>query len=102
MRMLEHEGFAHDKYIDIFDGGPTMVAPTDRIRSIMDAVESRVARIGAVDGERRLATAGRLAGWRAAYAVMEPLGDGEVGIDPVGAELLKVDVGDTIMHVWRT
>jgi arginine N-succinyltransferase len=79
-----------------------MVAPTDRIRSIMDAVESRVARIGVTDGERRLATAGRLAGWRAAYALMEPLGDGEIAIDPLGAELLKVGVGDTVMHVGRT
>jgi arginine N-succinyltransferase len=102
MRMLEHEGFAHDKYVDIFDGGPTMVAHTDRIRSIVDAVESRVARIGDVDGERRLATAGRLAGWRAAYATVELLGDGEIAIDPVGAGLLKVGIGDTVMHVGRT
>jgi arginine N-succinyltransferase len=103
MRMLEHEGFHHDKYIDIFDGGPTMVAPTDRIRSIQDAVESRIAAIGEVpNGERRLASAGRLANWRAAYATMEPLGDGEIAIDPLGAELLKVEVGDAIMHVGRT
>ena len=101
MRMLEHEGFAHDKYIDIFDGGPTMVAHTDRIRSIQDAVESRVARIGDVEGERRLATAGRLAGWRAAYADIEVLDGGEVAIDPEGARLLGVKEGDTVMHVGR-
>jgi hypothetical protein len=33
---------------------------------------------------------------------MEPLGDGEIAIDPLGAELLKVGVGDTVMHVGRT
>jgi arginine N-succinyltransferase len=100
MRMLEHEGFTHDKYIDIFDGGPTMLAHTDRIRSVTDAVESRVARIGDVSGERRLATAGRLAGWRAAYGNIEIQGD-EVAIDAEGAKLLNVAEGDMIMHVAR-
>jgi len=101
MRMLEHEGFVHDKYIDIFDGGPTMVAHTDRIQAIRDAVEHRVARIGDVQGERRLATAGRLATWRAGYAEIETLGDGEIAIDEKGARLLSVREGDTIMHVGR-
>ena len=27
MRMLEHEGFVFDRYVDIFDGGPTVTAP---------------------------------------------------------------------------
>jgi arginine N-succinyltransferase len=27
--MLEEEGFTFDRYIDIFDGGPTVTAPTD-------------------------------------------------------------------------
>jgi arginine N-succinyltransferase len=43
-KMLEAEGFAFDSYIDIFDGGPTMSARTDQIRTIrkchtMDAPE---------------------------------------------------------------
>ncbi|MBS0502894.1 MAG: arginine N-succinyltransferase [Proteobacteria bacterium] len=102
MRMLEHEGFAHDKYIDIFDGGPTMVAYTDRIRSIQSAVESRVARIGDVIGERRLATAGRLATWRAAYAEIEVYEGGDIALDELGAKLLNVSVGDYVTHVGRT
>jgi arginine N-succinyltransferase len=101
MRMLEHEGFTHDKYIDIFDGGPTMLAHTDRIRSIQEAVESPVARIAENEGERRLATAGRLAAWRAAYAQIEVLESGEIAIDPEGARLLGVKEGDQVMHVGR-
>jgi arginine N-succinyltransferase len=101
MRMLEHEGFNHDKYIDIFDGGPTMVAHTDRIASIRESVESRVARVGEVDGERRLATAGRLAGWRAAYAQVEVLEGNDIAIDANGARALGVSEGDTVMHVGR-
>lgn len=102
MRMLEHEGFTHDKYIDIFDGGPTMVAHTDRIRSIETAIESRIARIEALDGERRLASRGRLIGFRAAYAHITELGDGDIAIDPDGARLLGVEVGDSICHVGRS
>ena len=102
MRMLETEGFQHDKYVDIFDGGPTMVARTDRIRSIVDAAESRVVRVSAIEGERRLVTTGRLASWRGAYAQVEMLEGEEIAIDPAGADLLGVGVGDTIMHVGRT
>jgi arginine N-succinyltransferase len=78
-----------------------MVAHTDRIQAIRDAIEHRVGRIGTVEGERRLATAGRLAGWRAAYAAIETLGPDEIAIDPEGARLLGVREGDTVMHVGR-
>ena len=37
MRMLEHEGFDCDGYVDIFDGGPTMTARTDQIRTVREA-----------------------------------------------------------------
>jgi arginine N-succinyltransferase len=102
MRMLEHEGFVHDKYIDIFDGGPTMVAHTDRILAVREAKVSRVARMGAAVGERRLCTAGHLAGWRAAYAEVQPLSGDEVAIDEAGAALLGLGIGDTVTHVGRT
>jgi len=39
MRMLENEGFSWESYIDIFDGGPTMTARTDQVRSVRDARE---------------------------------------------------------------
>ena len=45
MRMLEREGFAHDGYIDIFDGGPTMVAATDQIRTMREARELVIAAV---------------------------------------------------------
>jgi len=101
MRMLETEGFVHDKYIDIFDGGPTMVAQTDRIRSIETARVQRIARIEEHDGERRLASCGRLIDFRAAYARIKPLDDDAVAIDPESAERLRARIGDCICHVGR-
>ena len=41
MRMLEEEGFAYEGYVDIFDGGPTMTARTDRVRSICEGGAGR-------------------------------------------------------------
>src|SRR3546814_18939505 len=37
MRMLEKEGFQQGDYVDIFDGGPTMVVQTDQVRPLSDA-----------------------------------------------------------------
>jgi arginine/ornithine N-succinyltransferase beta subunit len=35
--MLEDEGFTRSGLIDIFDGGPTVTAPRDHIRTIRNA-----------------------------------------------------------------
>ncbi len=36
-RLLEAEGFRFDGYVYIFDGGPTMAAPRDQIRTVKDS-----------------------------------------------------------------
>lgn len=101
MRMLEDEGFVHDNYIDIFDGGPTMIAPTDRIATIRDAREATVTAIGlADDGDAALVAAGRLAGYRATFGTVSGSGD-EVMIDAGAAEVLGVGVGDQVTVVGR-
>ncbi len=41
MRMLEDEGFRAEGYVDIFDGGPTMVAWTDNVTSVKNACHAR-------------------------------------------------------------
>ena len=46
LRMLEHEGFVFDRYIDIFDGGPTVTAATDQIRTIREFGPRRWPRSG--------------------------------------------------------
>ncbi|WP_156678284.1 arginine N-succinyltransferase [Sphingomonas profundi] len=100
MRMLEHEGFRHDGYVDIFDGGPTMAAPTDLIRSIRDAQPARVAAIGGPPGGKALIATGHLADFRAAYGRVAP-GGGGVAIDEAAAALLGVAAGDEVLHVGR-
>ncbi|HTG39661.1 arginine N-succinyltransferase [Sphingomonas sp.] len=99
MRMLEGEGFRHDGYIDIFDGGPTMTARTDTVKSIRDARRATVASL-AEGGEARLVASGRLGDFRCAFG---KVGDGDDGVtlDPDCAALLGVEVGGTVLHVER-
>ncbi len=105
MRMLEVEGFAWENYIDIFDGGPTMTVRTDQIRSVREAQVQTVTGIDAglgehSRGEKRLASVGHLAGFRAAYGWTEPR-EGGVALDPTCAANLGVKEGDSVTHVAR-
>mgnify|MGYP001579546315 CR=1 FL=1 len=105
MRMLENEGFAWENYVDIFDGGPTMTARTDQIRSVREARDVEVVEISAqlgeqLGGDKKLITVGRLHDFKAAYGwTLER--DGGLAIDEVSAATLGLSVGDIITHVAR-
>ena len=101
MRMLENEGFTHDGYIDIFDGGPTMTAMTDAIRAIREAREAVVSGIDGAAGRKVLAAAGSLTDFRAAYARVEGAGRNALTIEAEAAALLGVGPGDRLLHVAR-
>ncbi len=100
MRMLENEGFAFENYIDIFDGGPTMTAKTDQVRTIREARSTTVAAIDNDGGEPALIATGRLADFRCAYGRLRPCGDG-VAIDRTCATALAVSEDAEISHVGR-
>lgn len=105
MRMLEVEGFAWENYIDIFDGGPTMTARTDQIRSVREASDDVLSAIDPalgehLAGEKRLLTHGRLGDFRATYGWIAPHGDG-IALDPAAAKALGVEPGVTLTHVAR-
>ncbi len=100
MRMLEAEGFAYEGYLDIFDGGPTMTARTDQVRSIAEARCDTVIQSDSTTGERALLAAGRLADFRCCYGRCEAAEDGVV-IDQAAADLLRVGAGDTVWSVAR-
>jgi arginine N-succinyltransferase len=98
MRMLEAEGFAYEGYIDIFDGGPTMVAQTDQIRTIATAKDAKLIATGLADEEQSLIAAGRLQNFRVTWGVVEDR-DGGVALNPKAAAALGATIGDTISHV---
>ena len=99
MRMLEEEGFACEGYVDIFDGGPTMTVPTDRVRTVRDAGEAAIETIGIDRGHRAILSAGRLADFRSTLG--EVSFSGGLGIDEQAAAALDVRIGDVILHTAR-
>jgi arginine N-succinyltransferase len=102
LRMLEDEGFIYDRYVDIFDGGPTVTAPTDRIRTVRESRTEKVAAIGAVDGPKKMMlAAGRLKSFRACCGGAKRVERKGVAISQQTADLLEVGVGDPILVVQR-
>ena len=99
MRMLENEGFAFENYIDIFDGGPTMTARTDQVKTVREARSVTLSALEA-GGEPALVAAGSLAEFRCAYGRIHIRDDG-VALDPVTAELLDVRPRDEVIYVAR-
>jgi arginine N-succinyltransferase len=101
LRMLEHEGFVFDRYVDIFDGGPTVTARTDDIRTVREAREDKIAEIGEGGTQKVLAAAGRLKDFRACCASVRKLPKKGLMIDRLAAELLELEVGDTVLTVAK-
>jgi arginine N-succinyltransferase len=101
LRMLEQEGFTFDRYIDIFDGGPTVTAPTDQIRTIREAHSHKVAEISDGGPAKMLVASGRLQDFRACCASVKKLPKKGICIDREAAELLEIEVGDEIVAATR-
>ena len=101
LRMLEEEGFSYDRYIDIFDGGPTVTARTDQIRTIRQSTAETIAEIGEGGRTKMLVATGRLKDFRACCASVKRMGKKGICIDREAAELLEAKVGDTLLAVVR-
>jgi arginine N-succinyltransferase len=101
MKMLEAEGFFYDRYVDIFDGGPTVTVATDQIRTIRESHFDTVAEIGSGGAQKMLVAAGRLNDFRACCASVRKVPNAGLCIDKEAAELLQVGPGDRILAVAR-
>ena len=101
LRMLEEEGFVYDRYVDIFDGGPTVTAPTDRIRTVRESGLETIVEIADGGRTKMLVATGRLREFRACCASVRRMPRKGISIDPDAAELLGIDVGDQVLTVAR-
>jgi len=100
MKMLESEGFRFDRYVDIFDGGPTVTAPTDEIRTVRDAQSLTVAEIGEGGTQKMIVAAGQLESFRACFT-SATVSRGRITLDPEAAALLEVGEGEDVAAVSR-
>lgn len=101
LKMLEAEGFVYDRYIDIFDGGPTVTVATDQIRTIRESGLETVAEIGQAGAHKMLLAAGRLNDFRACCASVGRIPRKGLCLDADTAALLEVGKGDKVLAVPR-
>ena len=102
MKMLEGEGFSYDCYIDIFDGGPTMIAATDQIRTVRDSREMEIADVAdEVEGPNMLLAAGRLTRFNCCCSNARTLDDGRVVLAREAAAMLGLGPGDQVLGMGR-
>ena len=101
MRMLENEGFHYENYVDIFDGGPTMIARTDEVKSVRESEQGEIASTNLEQGERAIIATGKLSTFRACYGARGVGADGKISIDSVAADVLDVKPGDMVWSVAR-
>ncbi|HEU0284317.1 MAG TPA: arginine N-succinyltransferase, partial [Sphingomicrobium sp.] len=101
LRMLEAEGFSYDRYIDIFDGGPTVTARVDDLRTVDESEEETIVEITPGGKTKMLLAYGRLKEFTACCATVKRAGRKGICIDPEAAELLGVKEGDKVLAVKR-
>ena len=101
LKMLEEEGFVFDRYIDIFDGGPTVTADTDRIRTVREAAYETVLEVGDGGKQRVLLATGKLHDFVACGANVRRVARKGLCINSEAARLLGVKAGDQVLAVNR-
>jgi arginine N-succinyltransferase len=94
--MLLDEGFVDDGYVDIFDGGPTLVARIDNVRTISAARWATLANV-APGGEPALVATGEGAAFRVAAGLAGWSTTGDLAIEAGLAQALQVAPGAELL-----
>lgn len=94
LEMLITEGFHAGDYVDIFDGGPTVVADIDSVKTVREA-QNMVFTGAGTGSERSLIAAGKGANFRVARGNVDPHGL----MDQALATALRLQSGDSMLVV---
>ncbi|CAN5131465.1 arginine N-succinyltransferase [soil metagenome] len=101
MRMLEAEGFKNAGYVDIFDGGPTMVGQIDSLRTVAEARDVTLSGTHTERGDKVLIARGKRADYRCSYGQVVEGEDGTAALDAASIALLGLSPGDSFSMVGR-
>lgn len=101
MRMLETEGFDNAGYVDIFDGGPTMVGQIDQLKTIAAARDVALSATHEKGGDRMLIATGRLADYRCTWGFVQESADGSLSLDTASAARIGLQTGDLFTMAGR-
>ncbi|MGB3740135.1 MAG: arginine N-succinyltransferase [Pontixanthobacter sp.] len=97
LQMLVDEGFDVEDYIDIFDGGPTVVCDIDKVRSVRESCRTTVNRIETdlAFPKMSLVASGSGAQFRVARGTVDSTGC----INHALAKTLTLRPGDAFVHI---
>lgn len=103
MALLLEEGFRNEGYMDIFDGGPTLFAAIDDVKTVRESRDDLVVAINSDLAGRAgvadfLACLGEAAAFRAARGALIASPDGGIILDAALAEALGAVEGDQVRH----
>lgn len=98
--MLERQGFKYTGYIDIFDGGPTLVAERTAIHVVTHSQLGTIAKIEELpeDAEKCMMSNNQFETFRCAVGRVEVLSDGGLRITPRLARRAGLALGDTVRY----
>jgi arginine N-succinyltransferase len=99
-KLLEAQGFRYDGLVDVFDGGPLMVARKELLAGVKDSAIAALADGDPEDGAAvdALISNDRFSDFRACWSQVS-LRDGEVRAPQATAQALNVNAGDRV-RVW--
>ncbi|MBZ9648583.1 MULTISPECIES: arginine N-succinyltransferase [Sphingomonadaceae] len=101
MRMLETEGFDNAGYVDIFDGGPTMVGQIDQLKTIAAARDVTLSATHEKGGDKMLIATGKLADYRCTWGFVQQDDSGAVSLDAASAARLGLETGGSFTMAGR-
>ena len=98
--MLERQGFKYTGYVDIFDGGPTLVAEREKVDVVQNSIVGKVVTISELPEEttKHMVSNDQLISFRCAVGRLHAGSDGAVHITPRLAKRAGLAVGDTLRY----
>lgn len=104
LKILATEGFRPTGMVDIFDGGPILGCPLDKIQTAKASSQAQVAEI---QGELTASTSRHLIAatpetrsqFRACLGCVQELEQGRIGVDAASAAALSLRLQDTVRYV---
>ncbi len=98
--LLEGQGFKYNGYIDIFDGGPTLLAERKQIDVVQKSRHGKIVTISELNEEtdKFMVSNDRFGDFRCAVGRVELTAEGGLSITPRVARRANVTIGDTVRY----
>ncbi len=99
LRILLNQGFRKSEEVDIFDGGPLVIADRVDIKTVRDTNTAQVAEIRPLETDSLNLLGHAALDFRACLARVEQLDGASVAIEPRIAERLRVKIGSRVIYI---